>query len=69
MPPSDPGIFDQPFFLIAVIAAIFLALAAMTSLAVGALDSKNRKEGRVSRRLEEVSVIGPPVGPVGPGRA
>ena len=34
----------------------------MTSLAVGAIDSKNRKEGRVSRRLEEVSVMGPPIG-------
>ena len=60
--PSDPGLFDQPFFLIAVIAAIFLALAAMTSLAVGAIDSKNRKEGRVSRRLDEVAVMGPPIG-------
>jgi tight adherence protein B len=62
VPPSRPGIFDQPFFLLAVIAAIFLALAAITSLAVGALDSKNRKVGRVSRRLEEVSLIGEPIG-------
>ena len=68
VPPSEPGLFDQPFFLLAVIAAIFLALAAITSLAVGAIDSKNRKEGRVSRRLEEVSVMGPPVGQVAPGQ-
>ena len=68
VPPSDPGLFDQPFFLIAVIAAIFLALAAITSLAVGAIDSKNRKEGRVSRRLEEVSVMGPPIGQVAPAK-
>ena len=68
LPPSETGLFDQPFLLFGAIAAIFLALAAMTSLAVGAIDSKNRKEGRVSRRLEEVSVMGPPIGQVAPAQ-
>ena len=64
LPKSDPGVFDETWFLMAVIVAIFLALAAITSLAVGAIDSKSRKEGRVSRRLEEVSMMGPPIGQV-----
>jgi tight adherence protein B len=58
VPRGDPGVFGQPLFLMAVITAIFISLAAITSLAVGAIDTKNRKEGRVTRRLEEVSVIG-----------
>ena len=62
--PQEPGLFDQSWLLIAVIAAVFVALATIASLAVGALDSKNRKEGRVSRRLEEVSMMGAPSGSV-----
>lgn len=61
-PKYDPGLFDQTWFLIAVIIAIFIALAAIAAMAVGALDAKNRKEGRISRRLEEVSLMGPPPG-------
>jgi tight adherence protein B len=63
---SDLGLVDRPFFLFAIIGAIFLALTAITSLAVGAIDSKNRQEGRVSRRLQEVTLAGaPPSGPSG----
>lgn len=58
VPEGQVGIFDQPLFLLVVIGAIFLALAAITSLAVGAVDTRNRKEGRVARRLEEVSSMG-----------
>lgn len=57
---SGGGIFDQGWFLIAVIAFVFVALATIASLAVGVIDSKNRKEGRVARRLEEVSLMGEP---------
>ena len=45
LPATDPGIFDQPLFLVAVIGAIFLALAAITSLAVGALTQRTARRG------------------------
>jgi tight adherence protein B len=64
VPDSEPGIFDQSWFLIAVIAAVFVALTTITSLAVGAIDSRNRKEGRIARRLDEVSMMSPPAGEV-----
>lgn len=57
-PPAERGFFDQPWFLIAVMALVFVALLTITSLAVGAIDAKNRKQGRVARRLEEVSLMG-----------
>ncbi len=59
LPDPTPTVFDQKWFLIAVMSAVFVALATITSLAVGALDSRNRKEGRVARRLGDVSLMGP----------
>lgn len=56
---APAGVLDQQWFLIAVISAVFVALATITSVAIGALDSRNRKQGRVSRRLQDVSLMGP----------
>ena len=39
---------------------MFLALAAIVALVIGALDTKNRQQGRVKRRLQEVSIAGAP---------
>ncbi len=54
------GLLDQNWVLWVIIAAVFVALATIGGIAVGAIDAKNRKEGRVARRLEEVSLMGPP---------
>lgn len=57
---GSPGLLDRSWFLLLVIAAIFVALATIAALAVGAIDANNRSRGRVARRLEEVSFMGPP---------
>jgi tight adherence protein B len=61
--PVEEGIFDQAWFLWVVIAAVFVALAVILGIAFGALDRKNRKEGRVARRLEEVALVTAPGAP------
>lgn len=52
------SLFDQRWLMWAAVAAVFIALATIASLAVGVLDTRNRKEGRVARRLENVSLMG-----------
>ncbi len=54
------GLFAQAWFLSVVIVLVFLGLAVTASLAVGVLDAKNAKAGRVTRRLDEVTVSGAP---------
>lgn len=61
--PAPTGVLDQQWFLIAVISAVFVALATITSVAIGAVDSRGRQQGRVSRRLQEVSLMGPAPSP------
>ena len=60
---TQPSLFEQPWFLPLVLGLLFVALIAIVALAIGALDTKNRQQGRVKRRLEEVSVVGAPVAP------
>lgn len=59
-PVYQPGLLGQTWFLITVIGLVFVSLAVITTLAVGAIDAKNRKAGRVARRLDEVSALGAP---------
>ena len=57
---TAPAVFEQPWFLPVVLVLMFVALVAIVAMAIGALDTKNRQQGRVKRRLEEVSVVGAP---------
>ena len=57
---SQVAVFERGWFLPVVLALLFLALAAIVALLIGALDTKNRQQGRVKRRLEEVSILGAP---------
>ncbi len=57
---ATDGLFSQDWLLWVVIAAVFVSFATIGGIAVGAIDAQNRKEGRVARRLEEVSFMGPP---------
>ena len=57
----EPTLFEKSWFLPVVLGLMFLALAAIIALVIGALDKKNRQQGRVRRRLQEVSVAGAPV--------
>jgi tight adherence protein B len=56
----EPGLVDREWFLGAVVAMVFVGLVIICLLALGALDAKNRKEGRVQRRLDEVATAGGP---------
>lgn len=58
---EDETVFSQAWFLPMVLALVFLAVAAIVALLIGALDKKNKQQGRVKRRLEEVSMTGAPV--------
>jgi tight adherence protein B len=60
---TQPAVFEQPWFLPVVLVLMFGALVAIVAMAIGALDTKNRQQGRVKRRLEEVSVVGAPAAP------
>ena len=55
--------FQQSWFLPLVLLLMFVALVVIMAMAVGALDKKNRQQGRVKRRLEEVAVVGAPQAP------
>ncbi len=55
-----PGLVDEPWFLFTMVALVFIGLLVIAAMAVDALDAKNRRRGRVARRLEEVSVAGAP---------
>jgi tight adherence protein B len=60
---SEPALFARPWFLPVVLGLMFLGLAAVVALVIGALDTRNRQQGRVKRRLAEVSIAGAPVVP------
>ncbi len=55
---TQPAVFEQAWFLPVVLVLMFAALVAIVAMAIGALDTKNRQQGRVKRRLEEVAVVG-----------
>ena len=57
----EPTVFEKSWFLPVVLGLLFLALAAVIAVMIGALDKKNRQQGRVKRRLQEVSIVGAPV--------
>ena len=57
---SEASFMTEPWFLPVVLGMMFLALAAIVALVIGALDKKNRQQGRVKRRLQEVSLAGAP---------
>jgi tight adherence protein B len=63
---EEETLFSQSWFLPLVLAVMFMALAAIVALVIGALDKKNKQQGRVKRRLEEVSVMGAPVASAAP---
>ena len=46
---EEETIFSQSWFLPLVLALMFLALAAIVALLIGALDKKNKQQGRVKR--------------------
>ena len=56
----EPTLFAKPWFLPAVLGLVFLAIAAVAALVIGAFNSTGRKHGRVARRLDEVSLAGAP---------
>ena len=58
---SQPGLFAQPWFIPLVLGLMFVALLAIFALVMGAMDTKNRQQGRVKRRLGEVSAVGAPL--------
>ncbi len=60
---AEPSPFAQPWFIPVVLGLMFVALVAIVALVIGALDTKNRQQGRVKRRLDEVSALGAPVTP------
>ena len=61
VPEQEPTLMDRSWFLPVVLALMFLAIAAIIALLIGALDKKNRQQGRVQRRLQEVAVAGVPI--------
>ncbi len=58
VPALTPSLLDEDWVRWTLIGLVFLGLGTVAVLAFGALDAKNRKEGRIQRRLGDVTMPG-----------
>ena len=61
LPDHGAGLVGSAWFLLLTVVLVFVGLLALAVMAVGALDVKNRRRGRISRRLDEVTIGGAPL--------